>query len=78
MSDAALVTVTHVIVDGGHTLPIKIGDLIDFRCPYTGTIRLGMILTCNQALLFYIVVYDVSEGRKYWIRSQNILRLRTI
>ncbi len=78
MSDVVYANVTHVIVAGGRTLPIKIGDLIDFRCPYTGRIRLGMILTCNQALLFYIVVYDVSEGRKYWIRSQNILRLRTI
>ena len=78
MSAAAHVTVTHVIVAGGRMLPIKIGDLIDFRCPFTGVVRLGMILSCDQALLFYIVVYDVSEGRKYWIRSQNILRLRTI
>jgi len=67
-----------VIVDGGRTLPIEVGDLVEFMCPFDGKERLGMILVCNQAMLFYIVVYDVSEGRKYWIRSQNILRLRTI
>ncbi len=67
-----------MIVGGGHTLPIEVGGLVELLCPFDGTVRLGMILVCNQALLFFIVVYEVSEGRKYWIRSQNILRLRTI
>ena len=67
-----------MIVAGGHIIPLKIGDLIEYRSPKTGLVCLGMILLCNEALLFYISVYDVKEGRPVWIRSQNVLRLKTI
>jgi hypothetical protein len=59
-------------------LPVKKGDLVTYLNPFTGQESLGMILCCNQALMFYVVVYDVEEGRKNWIRSQSILRLETI
>jgi hypothetical protein len=75
---AQLANATPVIVDGGRTLPLKKGDLIEYRCPLTGYLCLGMILVCNEALMFYTSVYDIKKGRVVWIRSTNILRLRTI
>jgi hypothetical protein len=74
---AQFATVTPVIVDGGHMLPLKKGDIVEYRCLSTGSICLGMILVCNQAMMFYISVYDIEKGRVVWIRSTNILRLRT-
>ena len=75
---AQFASATPVTVAGGHTLPIKSGDIVEYRCPLTGLISLGMVLTCNQALMFYISVYDIKEGKKTWIRAHNILRLKTI
>ena len=65
-----------VIAAGGLTLPLKEGDLVEYRCPMTGLLRLGMILVCNQALMFYITIFDVEKGKKIWIRSQNIIRIK--
>jgi hypothetical protein len=66
-----------VIVDGGIIIPIKKGDIVEFRCPVTGMISLGMILVCNQALMFHISVHDIKRGKTIWIRSYNILKLKT-
>jgi hypothetical protein len=76
MSIALHASATPVIVAGGRTLPLKKGDLIEYRCPMTGMLRLGMILVCNQALLFYITVFDIEKGKEVWIRSQNIIALK--
>lgn len=67
---------TRVIVDGGHTLPLRKGDLVEYLCPNTGVVSLGVILVCNQAMLFYITIHDVKKGKEVWIKSQNILRLK--
>ena len=75
---ARFANATPVIVDGGRTLPLTKGDLIEYRCPLTGIISLGMVLVCDQALLFYISIYDIEKGKKVWIRSQNVIRLKTI
>ena len=75
-SVALSANVIPVIAAGGLTLPLKEGDLVEYRCPMTGLLRLGMILVCNQALMFYITIFDVEKGKKIWIRSQNIVRLK--
>ena len=75
-SIALSATAIPVIAAGGHILPLKEGDLVEYRCPMTGLSRLGMILVCNQARMFYITVFDVEKGKKIWIRSQNIVRLK--
>jgi hypothetical protein len=75
---AQFATATPVIVDGGRMLPLKKGDLVEYRCPFTGDICLGMILVCNEALMFYASVYDIEKGKVIWIRSTNILKLKTI
>ncbi len=75
-ANARCVNAIPVIAAGGHILPLKRGDLVEYRCPMTGFLRLGMILVCNQALMFYISVFDVEKGEKIWIRSQNIIRLK--
>ena len=61
-----------------NVLPLKVGDIVTYISPFSGKDTLGMILCCNQALMFYIVIYNVEEGQKNWVRSHNIIRLETI
>lgn len=63
------------IAAGGLAKLLKKGDLIQYRCPMTGTMALGIIIVCDRELLLDIVVHNIKEARIDWITVKNITRL---